>query len=45
LCELKNKVAELADSNERKGIRTSLNEIKEILTKKILNRPSKVPFE
>lgn len=45
LRELKSEVTELADKNERNGVITTSQEIKEILANKILNKPSKFSFE
>lgn len=45
LRELKSKAAELADKNERNGVITTSQEIKEILANKILSKPSKFSFE
>ena len=45
LRELKSEVTELADKNERNGVVTTSQDIKEILANKILNKPSKFSFE
>jgi len=45
LRELKTEVTELADKNERSGIITTPQEIKEILANRILNKPGKISFE
>ena len=45
LRELKSEVAELADINERNGIITASQEIKEILANKIVSKPVKESFE
>ena len=45
LRELKTEVNELADNNERNGIITTSEEIKEILANRILNKPGKTTFE
>jgi len=42
---LQYEATELADKNERNGIITTSQEIKEILANKILNKPSKFSFE